>query len=114
MRIGSFQVHVLHGHQVVPWGDPSALLNLARALDADLLIHGHTHQPQLWLDKQSNRMLINPGSATGAYSSFNTAIVPSFVLLSLRGPACTAYVYEARGAEVRVTKSEFSKGGGGG
>ena len=109
MRIGSFQLHLIHGHQVVPWGDPAVLLNLTRALDADILIHGHTHTPQLWLDKQTNRLLINPGSVTGAYSSFNTAVVPSFVLLSLRGSACTGYVYEARGAEVRVTKSEYSK-----
>ena len=42
--IGGFHVHVVStGHQVVPWGDPAALLNLARSLDADILVHGHTH-----------------------------------------------------------------------
>ena len=109
MRIGGFHVHVVHGHQVVPWGDPAALLNLARSLDADILVHGHTHTAQLWLDKASNRLLVNPGSATGAYSSFNTAVVPSFVVLALTGAQCTVYVYEARGNEVRVAKTEFTR-----
>ena len=66
-------VHLIHGHQVVPWGDPAALLSLSRSLDVDLLIHGHTHTTQLWYDKTTQRMLLNPGSATGAYSPFNTS-----------------------------------------
>ena len=66
-------IHLIHGHQVVPWGDPAALLGLSRSLDADLLIHGHTHTTQVWYDKNTQRMMLNPGSTTGAYSPFNTS-----------------------------------------
>ena len=73
VRVGGVTIHIIHGHQVVPWGDPAALLSISRSLDADLLIHGHTHTTQIWLDKNTQRMLINPGSTTGAYSPFNTS-----------------------------------------
>ena len=59
---------------MVPWGDPAALLAISRSLDADLLVHGHTHTTQIWYDKSTQRMLLNPGSATGAYSPFNTSV----------------------------------------
>ena len=149
VRIGGVTVHVIHGHQVVPWGDPAALLSLSRSLDADLLIHGHTHTTQVWYDKNTQRMLLNPGSTTGAYSPFNTSlntphtriaphncastkaqgiccswllirsvcfvlccwysnVVPSFLVLSIRGKSCTVYCYEARGGEVRVTKADYT------
>jgi len=109
VRIGQFAFHLVHGHQLVPWGDPAVLANLARQVDADVVVHGQTHQTQVWNDKTSGRLLINPGSATGAYSPFNTGVVPSFLLLSVKGSVCTVYVYEARGSDVRVTKSEFTK-----
>lgn len=143
VRIGGLTVHLIHGHQVVPWGDPAALLALSRSLDADLLLHGHTHTTQIWHDKTTERMLLNPGSTTGAYSPFNTSVehqplacdtpiaahrlklrltdavlvlccvlcsnvVPSFLVLSVRGKSCTVYCYEARGGEVRVTKADYS------
>ena len=74
VRIGGISIHVIHGHQVVPWGDPAALLAISHSLDADLLVHGHTHTTQIWYDKSSQRLLLNPGSTTGAYSPFNTSV----------------------------------------
>lgn len=58
---------VLHGHQVIPWGDFDALDNAARQMEADLLLSGHTHQFEA--TEYNGRYFINPGSATGAYSS---------------------------------------------
>ncbi|CDS00173.1 hypothetical protein, partial [Sporisorium scitamineum] len=39
LRIG-----VLHGHQVVPAGDTQSLAAVARAMDVDILLTGHTHR----------------------------------------------------------------------
>lgn len=54
--------------QVVPWGDPESLANLQRQLDVDILITGHTHKHEVF--EYEKKYIINPGSATGAYSSF--------------------------------------------
>lgn len=35
--------------------------------------------------KYENRLLINPGSATGAYGTMNASAGPSFVLMDING-----------------------------
>ncbi len=62
LRIG-----VLHGHQIVPAGDAESLSALARAMDADILITGHTHRFETF--EFEGRFFVNPGSATGAWHS---------------------------------------------
>lgn len=109
LKIGNFTFTLIHGHQLVPWGDPQVLLNAARANDVDILVHGHTHIAQVWKDEQSKKLLLNPGSATGAYSPFQTQVVPSYMLLNLRKNQATIYIYELRGNEVRVGKTEYVK-----
>merc|ERR1719473_2401472 len=107
IKIGEFRVGLCHGHQVVPWGDPEALANLQRKLDVDILITGHTHKNDVY--EYEGKYIINPGSITGAYSSQSTKIVPSFVLMSVKGMKVVTYVYELRDGEVHVSKSEFNK-----
>ncbi|KAK0544574.1 Vacuolar protein sorting-associated protein 29 [Tilletia horrida] len=62
LRIG-----VLHGHQVIPLGDPDALAALARAMDVDILLSGGTHRFDAF--EVEGRFFVNPGSATGAWNS---------------------------------------------
>lgn len=62
LRIG-----VLHGHQIIPAGDMELLSALARAMDADILITGHTHRFEAF--EYEGRFFVNPGSATGAWHS---------------------------------------------
>ena len=62
-------------------------------------------------------LLINPGSATGAYSMVTHEPVPSFVLMDINGSAAVIYVYElvdteeAEGPQVKVDKLFFNKAG---
>ena len=44
VTVGDFKVGVVHGHQLVPWGDAESLGAMQRQLDADVLISGHTHR----------------------------------------------------------------------
>ena len=62
LRIG-----VLHGHQIVPAGDVDSLCSVARAMDVDLLVTGHTHRFDAF--EKEGRFFVNPGSATGAWCS---------------------------------------------
>mmetsp|Transcript_21311 Transcript_21311/g.67420 ORF Transcript_21311/g.67420 Transcript_21311/m.67420 type:complete len:184 (-) Transcript_21311:129-680(-) len=107
LQIGAFKVGLAHGHQVVPWGDLDALAILQRQMDVDILVTGHTHQFKAY--KYEDRFLINPGSATGAYSSMSPDSKPSFVLMDIDGGRVVVYVYELRGEELKVEKIEFIK-----
>jgi len=58
---------LIHGHQIVPWGDKETLTMLQRQLDVDVLIHGHTHEFEAF--EVNNKYFINPGSVTGAFNA---------------------------------------------
>mmetsp|Transcript_6886 Transcript_6886/g.21725 ORF Transcript_6886/g.21725 Transcript_6886/m.21725 type:complete len:189 (+) Transcript_6886:147-713(+) len=107
VTIGNFRIGVVHGHQVVPWGDAQALATFRRRLDVDVLISGHTHQNDV--REVDGAWYLNPGSITGAYSALKADVVPSFILLAIQGSKVVTYVYELHGDTVEVSKSEFSK-----
>lgn len=107
VQIGQFKIGLIHGHQVVPWGDPHSLAIVQRQMDVDILISGHTHKNEL--SDFEGKWFINPGSITGAYSTITPDVVPSFMLLAIQGPRVVAYVYELKGDSLEVSKSEFSK-----
>ena len=109
VQIGQFRIGLVHGHQVIPWGDHLALAAFQRELDVDILISGHTHRNEV--TEYEGKWFINPGSITGAFSPLDgeDTIVPSFILLAIQGARVVAYVYELRDGEVEVSKTEFEK-----
>lgn len=110
VTIGNFRLGLCHGHQVVPWGDPDSLGAKQRELDCDILITGHTHRFAAY--EYSQKLFINPGSATGAFNaSFKVGEepTPSFVLMDLQGTNVVTYVYELHGEEVAVKKIVHQK-----
>lgn len=134
IKIGELAIGIIHGHQLVPWNDAAILANYARSIGVDVLIHGHTHAPEILRSEGSgsapaksasgadgasgtsvsagaSTLLLNPGSITGAFSPFTSQVFPSFCLLAIAGPSVTIYQYEllAAGQEVTVTKSEWKK-----
>lgn len=107
VQIGQFKLGLIHGHQIVPWGDANALAMARRQLDVDILISGHTHQTAV--NQSDGKWFINPGSITGAYSTLTPDVTASFILLAVQGPKVVIYQYELNGDQVDVSKSEFSK-----
>ncbi|KAK3223098.1 hypothetical protein Dsin_010123 [Dipteronia sinensis] len=69
--------------KVILLGDLDSLAMLQRQLDVDILVTGHTHQFKAY--KHEGGVVINPDSATGAYSSFTYDVNPSFVLMDIDG-----------------------------
>ena len=98
IKLGNFKIGVIHGHQIVPWGDIEALSTVQRQLDCDVLVSGHTHQQSI--RQYDGRYFINPGSLTGAYCGLTSAPRPSFVLLQLQGEEIVCYCYELVNEEV--------------
>ncbi|KAL7532376.1 hypothetical protein ACHAXR_004593 [Thalassiosira sp. AJA248-18] len=107
IQLGQFRVGIIGGHQVVPWGDLSALAMVRRRLNVDVLVCG-------WKRKEGvveyeGGYYIFPGSVTGAYSACTPNINPSFILLAVQGNKVVCFVYELKDGEVDVSKTEFSK-----
>lgn len=93
--------------KVIPWGDLDSLAMLQRQLDVDILVTGHTHQFTAY--KHEGGVVINPGSASGAYSSITYDVNPSFVLMDIDALRVVVYVYELIDGEVKVDKIDFKK-----
>jgi len=109
VQVGVFRIGVIHGHQVIPWGDHISLAMIRRKLNVDILISGHTHKNEVV--EHEGYYHINPGSITGAFTGTGEDATPSFVLLAVQGEKVVCYVYELIDGEVDVSKTEFSKGG---
>jgi vacuolar protein sorting-associated protein 29 len=109
VQIGEFKIGLIHGHQVVPWGDPEALANVQRQLNCDILLSGHTHVNSVTL--YDGKYFINPGSISGAYSPLLPASVPSFVLMVIQGDYAIVYLYELNDKTKKfdVSQIEFTK-----
>ncbi|XP_013151248.1 vacuolar protein sorting-associated protein 29-like [Falco biarmicus] len=107
VTVGQFRIGLIHGHQVIPWGDVASLALLQRQLDVDILISGHTHRFEAF--EYENKFYVNPGSATGAYSALEMNIIPSFVLLDIQASTVVTYVYRLIEDDVKVERIEFKK-----
>ncbi|KFU95018.1 Vacuolar protein sorting-associated protein 29, partial [Chaetura pelagica] len=107
VTVGPFKIGLIHGHQVIPWGDVASLALLQRQRDVDILISGHTHRFEAF--EHANKFYINPGSATGAYSALEMNIIPSFVLMNIQASIVVAYVYQLIEDDVKVERIEFQK-----
>ena len=101
ITIGSFKIGLIHGHQVIPWGDPERLASVARDLDVDVLISGQTHQSSVATFE--NRLFLNPGSLTGAYSNLSAASIPSFMILDIKKDSMIVYNYQIIDGAVKIS-----------
>eukprot|EP00301_Raphidiophrys_heterophryoidea_P010874 c16198_g1_i1.p1 GENE.c16198_g1_i1~~c16198_g1_i1.p1 ORF type:complete len:191 (-),score=48.65 c16198_g1_i1:171-743(-) len=114
VSIGQFKIGLIHGHQLVPWGDTEALGAVQRQLDCDILISGHTHEFKAY--EYEKKLFLNPGSATAAFSPTKSDVQASFILMDVQGsgaqgegPKVVCYVYLLINDEVKVRKIEFVK-----
>ena len=112
VQIGEFKIGMIHGHQVLPWGDPEALSNIQRELGCDILLSAHTHQ--IDVRAKEGKFFINPGSISGAFSHLMPDPTPSFVLMVLQGEDAIVYLYvlNDKKQKFEVSKLEFSKTSG--
>lgn len=76
------EIMVIHGNQAVPRGNKERLIYIAKENNADILISGHTHQ--LNVEEREGILLLNPGSATGAWSGGGANPEPSFLTLKVQ------------------------------
>lgn len=112
VTVQSVRIGIMHGHQVVPWGDVDALSAVQRQLDVDVLITGHTHTSHIL--EYDGRLLLNPGSITGAFSATASDTIPSFMVLAINDRRVRVYNYELRDGELAFMESVHVVPGAGG
>ena len=110
IQIGDFNIGLIHGHQVLPWGDLDSLGMIQRSLGCDIMISGHTHKTNVIV--KDNILYINPGSFTGAFSPLIEDTIPSFILMVLTGDEAIVYLYTLndRNKKFEVNKYDYKKG----
>jgi vacuolar protein sorting-associated protein 29 len=110
VTIGEFKIGLIHGHQILPWGNAESLSSIQRELDCDILLSGNTHQINVKV--VDNKLFINPGSISGAFSNVVADPSPSFVLMVLQGTEAIVYLYvlNDRTQKFEVNKIEYTKG----
>ena len=74
-------IGLTHGSQIRPRGDHVQLEKFAIEKKINVIVSGHTHKEEVFLTKNGT-LLLNPGSATGAWS-FVASGIPSFILLNI-------------------------------
>ncbi|TKR77909.1 hypothetical protein L596_018799 [Steinernema carpocapsae] len=107
ITVGSFKIGLIHGHQIVPWGDERAIEMTARQMSVDVLISGHTHQCKVY--EKEGVFYVNPGSATGAFSTITENPEPSFALMDVQSSTIVTYLYRIVEDDVKVERVTFTK-----
>lgn len=84
IKVEDVKIGLTHG-VVYPKGDTQQLYYLAKELDVDILVSGHTHKPMI--QQENDVLLLNPGSPTQPRLS-----EPSVMLLEINGKEVNAEV----------------------
>ncbi|KAK0417061.1 hypothetical protein QR680_012812 [Steinernema hermaphroditum] len=109
ITVGAFKIGLIHGHQIVPWNDDKVVEMTARQMGVDVLITGHTHQCKVF--EKEGIFYVNPGSATGAFSTVTENVEPSFALMDVQSEAIVTYLYRLTDDDVKVERVSFKKKG---
>lgn len=81
-KIMGYKILLIHGDQARPRGNEDQLRYIAEDEHADILISGHTHVMKT--TRLNDAILLNPGSATGAWSGGGAEPDPSFITLKIK------------------------------
>jgi vacuolar protein sorting-associated protein 29 len=107
VNVGQLRIGLCH--TVVPFNDRTAAAATARRLGVDILVLGNS--PEFSAYQEEGRLILHPGTATGAFSPLLPAgspqPSPSFALMDVDGRRATIYVYELSTEEMKVDKIDF-------
>ena len=81
IKIEWLKFGLFHGSGVYPRGNPNQLYDVAKSMNVDVLITGHTHNPKYY--SFGDVVIINPGSATGVWSGGGPSIGETFAKLEI-------------------------------
>ncbi|GBE58631.1 vacuolar sorting protein [Babesia ovata] len=107
VNVGNFKIGLINGYQLPSWGDKEVVYEYAKRMGVDVLVYGHTHISDV--SKVSGKILVNPGSATGAFQPWAPNSIPTFMLMAVQGQKIVVYVYEEHDGQANVVMSEVDQ-----
>ena len=107
VQIDDFRILLLHGTQVDPRGDLSQLGEIARESDADVTVHGHTHEEAI--DLLDGRLFLNPGTISGSTGGWAGRVDASFVELVVSPGHIGVTLYHTDWVDIRESKTAYLK-----
>jgi len=107
VEVDEFKMLLLHGTQLRPRGNLEQLWEIANQVEADIAIHGHTHRPAI--DLYKNRLLLNPGTVTGATGGWSGRDDASFIELEVDGSNLTVILHKTDWHLASASQLEFRK-----
>ncbi|WP_448577269.1 YfcE family phosphodiesterase [Thermosphaera sp.] len=101
LTLNNYVIGLHHGHGIFPRGDSKKLAKLAETMGADVLVTGHTHVPFVKTDPSGKILLLNPGSATGAWSGELEAGPPSVMIVEVDNGIFKIRLFKLVGSIIR-------------
>lgn len=106
--VEGLRIGVFHGAGIHPRGDVAKLTMRAKQLGVDVLVTGHTHFPQVVYVEDHKLVIINPGSATGAWGGDERAtLTPSYAKMLVDNRSLSIEVREFEAGRVKVSSYKF-------
>jgi putative phosphoesterase len=110
LRAGDLRILVLHGTQLRPRGNTEQIRDILDNVGCDIGIHGHTHEAQIKLYKE--RLILNPGTLSGATGVSTGRQEASFIELEIDGSAVEVILYKTDWNTLKKSNLSFQKKNG--
>jgi putative phosphoesterase len=109
--VKNFIIGLIHGDAIYPRGNPSKLAKEAQRISVDILISGHTHSLSISEIKKDDEklLLLDPGSATGAWGGGPASHIPSFIILEIENSHATIHAFELVDNSLKERVYKFGK-----
>ncbi len=110
LQIEGLNVLLLHGTQLRPRGGIKQFHEILCRVGADIGIHGHTHKPTI--DLYEGKLMINPGTISGATGGWRGRDDASFVELEISSSDVRVILYNTDWHLVKKSELLFHKRNG--
>ncbi len=107
IHVGGFRFLLLHGTQLRPRGNVQQLYDIAEHVEADVAVHGHTHEAAIELYK--DKLILNPGTISGATGGWSGKTTASMIDLTVRGWSIEVTLFKTDWKKVSESKALFEK-----
>ena len=107
IQIDDISILLLHGTQVKPRGDLSQLWDMAKHVNADVIIHGHTHIEGI--DLYKGRLFLNPGTISGSTGGWEGRTDASFMELETSPSRLRVVLYHTDWVNLTTSEAAFVK-----
>lgn len=106
LDIGNFKFGLIHGNPTKEYKTIDDYIRMFKEMNVNVLIYGHTHKQQDEII--SDIVVLNPGSATGAWGIEPEESYPSFQILDILPSAIEVENYIIEPRHLRIKRNRYT------